>query len=70
MQNEPLFLTIEEVAHRLGMGRSWVYERVLFGDLPSVKLGRARRIPAESVNAFADRITAEQIGEASHSIAG
>jgi|BarGraIncu00222A_1022003.scaffolds.fasta_scaffold33452_3 excisionase family DNA binding protein len=70
MPNEPLFLTIEEVAHRLGMGRTWVYERVLFGDLPSVKLGRARRIPAESVNAFADRITAEQIGEASHSIAG
>ncbi len=56
----PLFLTVEGAAERLSMGRSWVYERVLLGDLPSVKLGRARRIPTAAVEAFAARIIAEQ----------
>lgn len=59
----PLFLTIEGAAARLGMGRTWVYERVLFGELPSVKLGRARRIPTAAVEEFALRIIAEQICE-------
>lgn len=58
----PLFLTIPQAASLLGMGRTYTYERVLLGELPSVHLGRARRIPAAAVEEFAARIIAEQIG--------
>ncbi len=57
-----IFLTIDQAADRLGMGRTWTYERVLVGEHPSVKLGRARRIPAAAVDEFASRITSEQLG--------
>ena len=64
MPTEPLFLTIEQAAEKLGMGRTWCYERVHFGDIPSVKIGASRRIPVAEVDAYAARIIAEQIGSA------
>jgi excisionase family DNA binding protein len=59
VMTEPRLLTVEEAAKRLGMGRSFVYELVLKGELGSVRLGRARRIPVEAVDAFVDRLIAE-----------
>ena len=75
MTNEPIFLTIEDAAKKLSMGRTWMFERVHFGDIPSVKLGSSRRIPTDALDAFAARVVAEQIGSpvegaAAHSIAG
>ena len=32
-------LSLGEVCQRLGMGRSWVYQRIRSGEIPSVKLG-------------------------------
>ncbi|WNM50111.1 helix-turn-helix domain-containing protein [Kitasatospora sp. CM 4170] len=45
-------LTVEEAARRLGIGRTKMYEFVVSGEIPSVKIGSLRRIPAEAVGAF------------------
>ena len=47
MNDERLLLTIPEVAVKLGLGRSFVYQMVRAGTLRSVKLGRARRVSTE-----------------------
>jgi len=52
-------LTVEEAARRIGIGRTKMYEYVSSGEIPSVTLGRLRRIPAESVRDFlTKRLTA------------
>ena len=59
--DDKLLLTVEEAAQRLGIGRSHTYVYVLRGDLPSVKLGRARRVPAIELEGFVERLRAEQL---------
>lgn len=49
---EKLLLTPVEAAAALGVGRSKVYELMRSGDLPSVRIGACRRIPAEGLMAF------------------
>jgi excisionase family DNA binding protein len=48
-QREPagLLLTVEEAADRLTLGRTFVYQLIMSGELESVKVGRLRRVPAE-----------------------
>jgi excisionase family DNA binding protein len=41
-----ILLTVPEAARRLSLGRTIVYELIASGELPSLKIGRARRIPA------------------------
>lgn len=55
-----LLLKVEEAADRLGIGRSTVYELVASGELRSVKVGRAIRIPVIELQ----RWIATQIGPA------
>ena len=50
--DDRLLLTIPEVAYRLGLGRSFVYELVMKGEIKSVKIGRARRVPVSAVEEF------------------
>ena len=45
-------LTVAEAATILRLGRTLVYELVLRGELASVKIGRARRIPVSAIDAF------------------
>jgi excisionase family DNA binding protein len=61
-----LLLTVPEAAVALGIGRTLAYELVLRGELPSVKLGRARRIPVAALEAFVAKQTAsrETVGDA------
>lgn len=46
---QPLTLTIPEVAQRLGIGRSCAYEAVRKGEIPSIRVGRRIVVPAEWV---------------------
>ena len=46
---EPLLLTVEQAADRLGIGRSLLYELLAAGDIDSVHVGRLRRIPVEAL---------------------
>ena len=47
-----LLVTVAEAAVRLGVGRSYLYSRVMAGDIASVKLGRSRRIPVAALDEF------------------
>ena len=57
-----LLLTVVEAAHVLGCGRTLIYELLNAGELEAIKLHRLRRIPADSVNDYVDRLRAEQAG--------
>ncbi|MBI4504009.1 MAG: helix-turn-helix domain-containing protein [Chloroflexi bacterium] len=54
-------LTVTETAHVLSVSRSKLYELVLAGDIPSITLGRSRRIPAA---ALAEWIAHQQVDQA------
>ena len=52
MDEQKLLITVSEAAARLGLGRSFVYQLVMKGDIPSIKLGRARRVPVSGLERF------------------
>lgn len=56
---ERVFLTAEEAAEALRVGRSRVYELLAAGEITSVKIGRLRRIPVDAVREYAERLVAE-----------
>lgn len=45
-------LTVEEAARRLSVGRTTMYALLASGEVPSVTIGRLRRIPAEALNDY------------------
>jgi excisionase family DNA binding protein len=45
-------LTINEAASALGLGRSLIYTLIAKGELKSIKIGRARRIPLSAIDEF------------------
>lgn len=57
---DQLLLTVEEAAGRLSIGRSRLYQLLNDGMLESLQLGRSRRIPAYALEAFVERLRAEQ----------
>jgi excisionase family DNA binding protein len=59
MAESESLLTPKDVARRLAIGRTTVFLLLRSGQLPSVKIGRARRIPAAAVDDFIKR----QLGE-------
>lgn len=54
---ERVFVTIDEVAGALGVGRSTVYKLMGDGELVPAKIGRRSLITAESVRAYAAKIS-------------
>ncbi|GIE96679.1 helix-turn-helix domain-containing protein [Paractinoplanes rishiriensis] len=52
----PLVLTVEQAANRLGIGRTLMYALVTSGEIESVTIGRLRRIPAECVTEYVNRL--------------
>lgn len=60
---EPLLLRVEEAARMLRLGRATVYLLVSRGELPSVRIGRAVRVPAEALRRWIEiRTTANAQG--------
>jgi excisionase family DNA binding protein len=53
---DKLLLTPPEAATALGIGRSKVYELMQTGQLQSVHIGACRRVPAEALHAFLERL--------------
>lgn len=47
-----LLLTVEEAADRLGIGRSLMYELISGGQIVSIRVGRLRRVPLESLTDY------------------
>ncbi|MBP8535270.1 helix-turn-helix domain-containing protein [Streptomyces sp. MK37H] len=52
-------LTVPEVMARLKIGRSTVYDLIRSRRLPSITIGRARRVPASALRDFIDHQIAE-----------
>ena len=52
---ERLLLTVAEAANRLRIGRSLMYELLAAGDIPSIRIGRLRRVPCEALQDFVAR---------------
>lgn len=48
--------TAEEVARRLGVPTSWVYEQSRLGRIPTVTLGRYRRYRPEAIDAWVEEL--------------
>lgn len=46
---EPLLVTVETACFLLCLGRSKVYELIASGELPSLSIGTARRIPVAAL---------------------
>ncbi len=57
---EPLLLKVEEAASLLGIRRSKFYELLRGGELPTVRIGRAVRVPIGALRQYAERLEAEQ----------
>ncbi|MEU1624175.1 helix-turn-helix domain-containing protein [Streptomyces sp. NPDC020096] len=45
-------LTVEEAAHRLGVGRTTMYALVASGEVQSVQIGRLRRVPVQALDSY------------------
>lgn len=52
----PLLLRVAEAAEVLALGRSKTYELIASGQLESVLIGGCRRVPAEALADFVERL--------------
>ncbi len=57
--SDKLLVSVEEAARRLSIGRSHLYGYLLRGSLPSVRIGRSRRIASRDLDAFVERLLQE-----------
>ncbi|MGH3480545.1 MAG: helix-turn-helix domain-containing protein [Nocardioidaceae bacterium] len=53
---EPLLLKPEEAAAALRVGRTVVYQLMMAGTLPSVKVGGSRRVPMSALREYVDSL--------------
>lgn len=52
-----MLLSPEEVGKALGMSRSWTYEQIRQGAIPSFRIGRKRKIRASDLERFVESLT-------------
>ncbi len=45
-------LSIPQLCQELAMGKSWVYQRIRSGEIPSVKLGRNIKVRRQALEAY------------------
>lgn len=65
-----LLLTPSEAADLLGLSKSYIYELLASNTLPSITIGRARRIPRRALEEFVAARVAEQDGYAPGPVPG
>ena len=57
-QSVQTLIRVEDAAQRLGVGRTIVYRLISSGELPSVRIGRRRLIPVESIASYVAHLLA------------
>lgn len=55
-----MLLTVDEASRLLGIGKTRLYELMRSGDIPSLRVGKSRRIPVREVEAWIERLLDEQ----------
>ena len=63
-RNPTLLLTAEETARELRIARRRIFEMIRDGTLPSVKIGKSRRISRQAIEAYIARLEGGQGDEA------
>lgn len=53
-------LTADQVADKLGVPKTWVYEQSRKGRIPTVTLGRYRRYRAETIDRWIEQLEAKE----------
>lgn len=56
----PLIYTIPEAAHVLRISRTKLYELLTTGQIESIHIGRSRKIPADALHAYINRLRTEE----------
>ena len=56
-------LSVQEVSEQLGIGRSWVYNQIKSGELPSVQLGGTVKIKREDLEGYLEGQRYQPSGE-------
>ena len=59
-----LLITIPEALARIGIGRSFLYERLAEGSIRSVKAGRRRLVDVSSLEAYASSLPESPLKQA------
>ena len=57
-----LLLSPEETCNALGVRCSTLFKMLEAGEIPSIKVGRLRRIPVEGLRRYVERQVVEQTG--------
>lgn len=53
---EKVLYTIDEVVYQTGLGRTFIYKCINDGRIESVRIGTARRVPADAVTRFVEQL--------------
>jgi excisionase family DNA binding protein len=51
-----IFLTVEEAANALRIGRTRIFDLIAKGEIESVLIGRSRRIAVEALHKYAKKL--------------
>jgi excisionase family DNA binding protein len=62
MSEQPLLVTLDDAAAMLSISRRSAQSLIYSGELPSVKVGRSRRIAAVDLQAYVARLRHKQLG--------
>lgn len=57
-----LLLSVDEAATLMSLGRSIVYDLVMRQQIPSIKVGRMRRVPVSALRDYVQRLIEEARG--------
>jgi excisionase family DNA binding protein len=60
---EQKLLSLSEVCQELGMGRSWVYQRIRSGEIPSIKLGHNIKVRSADLERYLNNQRYQPPGE-------
>jgi len=67
---DTLLLNAEQAAEALAISRSKIYELLASGDLPSVQIGRCRRIPTSALADFVKDLASPSMSRDQEGVAG
>jgi len=59
VNEDRLLVSVEEAARRLSLGQTVLYEKLAAGEIASIKDGRRRLIPVQSLQDYVDGKLAE-----------
>jgi excisionase family DNA binding protein len=60
---EILLLRVSETAKLIGLGKSKTYDLIAKGEIPSLRIGRSVRVPADKLRAWVDGRVADSSGD-------